>query len=772
MRRLCLIALAVAAFMAVWVPASSASAVSPSKRVVIVLAPYLRWEDVTPTSTPTIWSLAKQGAVGDINARSRTREVGEPASPLEGALTISAGAWAVPSFSAAAAFEVNERYEVGTAAEAFQRTTGEEVGDNRIVFLGMPMTQRLNEERSTEVMLGLLGETIEQAGGVTAAVGNSDVGYVTAEQRRVRPAALAAMDATGLVALGDVSPKLIREDPNAPFGIETDLKEFADALDDVDAETSEHGGPALVVLDPGDAYRATKFESQVSTSVAQEHRRRALSTLDQVVGLASQRFADDTIMVVSQSTGDTLIDRPEGLGPVIIAGEGWSGYVTSNSTQRDGLVTNLDVTATVLESLGLQRPVQVLGNEMRTVAAPATLEARVAQLSRMDRTAVAVDQAKPGIVNTFVVCTVAALLLGAFALVRARHWAPRTVRWWVFGLRLALLAVLSVPVSSWLMFLWMRWPETPSQSIFGLLATAAVVFAGAVVLLYRTPIRVPVAVLSLLTAAAIMADQLLGAPASFTNTFGYSPLLAARFYGMGNEAAAILMGSSVVGIALLFDQWPDSRWTQWGRLYGLPLLGAAVVGTAAAPFWGANIGVAIWGVVGFVLAWVLMNGKHVSVRTVVAMGVAVVAVIGAFAAFDLLNGDSQTHLARALTSAEQGGVVELWNIVVRKAETNMRVLTHTNWAYILVATLAFLGFMRWRPQRGFADILAANPYFADAMTVALVSGLVAYFSEDSGIVIPALAVFYVGVAIVWLMLDGLARGESGMPVDADEASAR
>jgi hypothetical protein len=108
-----------------------------------------------------------------------------------------------------------------------------------------------------------------------------------------------------------------------------------------------------------------------------------------------------------------------------------------------------------------------------------------------------------------------------------------------------------------------------------------------------------------------------------------------------------------------------------------------------------------------------------------------------------------------LTSAEQGGWIELWNIVARKAETNMRVLTHTNWAYILIATLAFLGFMRWRPQGGFAETLSENPNFADAITVSLVAGLVAYFSEDSGIVIPALEVFYVGVGIVWLMLSRL-----------------
>ena len=197
------------------------------------------------------------------------------------------------------------------------------------------------------------------------------------------------------------------------------------------------------------------------------------------------------------------------------------------------------------------------------------------------------------------------------------------------------------------------------------------------------------------------------------------------------------------------------------KKWGLPAFGLVVVWTSAAPNLGANVGVAVWGTVGFVLAWYLMNGHHVTIRAIVIMLVAMVAMVGLFIAIDMFGGGQQTHLARSLASAEAGGLTELWKIVARKAETNMRVLTHTNWAYILIAVVAFLAFMRWRPQGDFADTLTKNPHFADAITVSLAAGLAAYFSEDSGIVIPALEVFYVGVAIVWLMLARLAESREG-----------
>lgn len=778
MKRILITAVLVLVAGALLVPAATARSPVPAtplpgdgpQRVVLVMAPYLTWEDVTASSTPTLYALSGTSAVGDINARSRDREPGEPSSPLEGALTISAGAWAIPSYSAAAAYNVEERFEVGTAAEAFRRTTGAQVGGSKIVFLGMPVNVRKNEALSFQAELGTLGQSIEDAGGVTAAIGNSDVGYVTGEQRKVRPAALAAMNSVGLVALGDVSSRVLREDPGAPFGIETDTDAFARVLIDVEARTRDSAAPALIVLDAGDAYRATKFESQVTPEIAETHRQKALGTLDRIVALAMERFPDDVLIVASQSTGDALAGRMEGFGPIIVSADGWQGYLSSSSTQREGIVTNLDLTATILYALGLERPVQVLGNEMTVSPAPASADARIEELTRKNRTAIAVDSARAGVVNTFVVLSVVALLFSSVVLVRSRYWPERVTRRWVLVLRLVLLLALAVPVSSWLMFTWMPWPGTTAEGVLGLLATIAVIWAGLVALMRFTPSRVPVAAGALLTAGVLLVDQFLGSPASFTGYFGYSPLLAWRFYGMGNEAAAILFGASVVGLALIFDEWPDAKWMRWVKRFGLPLFGAIAVFTAAAPFLGANVGVAIWGTVGFVLATILMNGRHVTFRTVVWMGIAVVAVIGVFALIDLYGGGEQTHLARALASADAGGLSELWKIVARKAETNMRVLTHTRWTWILIAVVAFLAFMRWRPQGDFAATLEVNRDFADAITVSLVAGLVAYFTEDSGIVIPALEVFYVGIALAWLMLaraPGYVAESSGRPPEGE-----
>jgi O-antigen ligase len=88
-------------------------------------------------------------------------------------------------------------------------------------------------------------------------------------------------------------------------------------------------------------------------------------------------------------------------------------------------------------------------------------------------------------------------------------------------------------------------------------------------------------------------------------------------------------------------------------------------------------------------------------------------------------------------------------------------LGRTNWTWLLVAVLALLGYMRWRPRGEFAEMLKRYPAFSVAIAAALFAGVIGYFTEDSGIIIPALMFIPVGVTALYLMLLPFAHKESG-----------
>ncbi len=744
-------------------PRAVASTSTPSaQHVTIVLAPYLTWADVTATSTPNLWRLAEKGAVGSVNARSRMREPGQPASPVESALGLSAGAWAQPEFSAAAAYNATETVAGNQTAEDIYRTVfGDGMNGAQIAYLGLPATQQVNDAKGADIVVGSLGQAVRDANGLTAAVGNSDSWTGAGQAKPARPAAVAAADIRGLVRYGDVSTDLLRSSPSAPNGVATDLERFEDVYRRADNYAKGHKGPSLVVLDAGDPVRARRFAGMVTPEVRDAQWSAALRTLDRVVGMAEKRSGPDGVLiVVSQSLYSTAEGIPAGLGPVIVSGQGWGGYLTSASTHRVGVVTNADVTATAIEAMGIPRPVAVLGDPMVPVAAPNALAEKRTHLARLSTAAVAIDAPKSGVLDAYIGFVV--LLLGGAALVisQVASWSVATVHRAARFLQALLLLALCFPLAGWLMFLPTPLPSSPQVAVASLLGTAVVLWAASLLVWRYFPLRVPVAGLCLGLTGVLLLDQSVGAPFSAVGFFSYSPLLAARFYGIGNEAAALLFGASVVGAAMLLDQWPDARFSSLGRRWGIPILGFVVVGVAAAPFLGANVGTAVWALAGFACAWMLMNGQKFGARSALVVLALVILVIGAFSAIDLFGGGQQTHLGRAISSAEQGGLTQIWSIVARKAATNLRVLTSTDWSWILVAVLAFLGFARFRSASGFPQISAENPGFAAAIIATLVAGGIALLTEDSGIVIPSLIMLYTGLGLAWLMLARLGHSNA------------
>lgn len=739
-----------------------------SSRVVLILAPFVTWDDITPQTTPAIFRATQTGAIGDINARSRAKETdGEP-SIVEGALSVSAGAWALIDNSAYSAYDVNERVEFDSAGQAYKRMTGNGLENQSIVYLGLPSIIKANADNPFKVIPGTLGSAVKKQGGFTAALGNSDLGFASdATQRLVRPAALAAMNDEGEVDYGVVSESVLVRDGSAPYGVATDMRKMETDLERIKKEMPAYK-PGLVVLDSGDLYRAYNYASLVSDNVATKNWDEALGKLDAVYSMAERLYPNDTVILAAQASKDKQVGK-EGFGPIVISNMK-PGLLMSNSTQRPGLVTNLDLTATILNVLNIEQPVEVLGSPMESTTHYSVAVVgdekddaanRLDLLMKMNKTAISIENNRPVVLNTFVVLTVLILVFGALVIIRApKHWNTTTLKAVRRAIRLLILAVLAVPASSWLMFLIYRWPGSPLQVTSQLLAVAAGLWLLTLALSWRYGARVPLIFITVITSFVIIIDQLLGAPASFTSFFGYSPIAAARFYGIGNEGAAVLFGAVVIGIVMALDQWPEAKWAPLLKTWGIPVIGFIMMFVSAAPMLGANVGVAAWATVGFALLWLLVNNKKITWKSIVLMFLIVILVVGMFIVFDKFGSGQETHLARAVNSAETGGIVQLWDIVIRKIETNLRVLTHTNLVWILLAVIAFLGVMRWRPTGEFAVTLKKNPYFASGMSAILIAGIVAYFTEDSGVVLPALMVLYLGAGIVWLMLD-LVRGIRG-----------
>lgn len=717
-------------------PAAAAPAVRASqpRTVVLVLAPYLRWEDVLSGYMPRLRAMAAdEGASADMNVRSLLPNAAQPSAD-EGALMLSAGTWA--------------RYDPSVPAP------GDASGTAAIRYPGIAAQRAANSRDTAQIRLGTLGQAIVDAGGVTAAIGDGDGPNAS------RPAALVAMDAKGDVRLGDVSPALVASAAagEGPLGRLSDKERILAALATVLAERRHVPGPALVVIDPGDLARAHEAAKGAPEGLAPLARVAALQALDEIVAGVDQGLPRDAVLIVAAPVAAQVAGEPSGFGPLVVKGTGWTGALVSSSTHRPGLVTNADLTATVLDDLGVAVPVQVAGAPVLPVPTAERGNDRLVHLEHIDGFMRAIDAIRPQVVDDFILAVV--LLAGLSVALLALARVPRPL---AVAVELALLAVLAVPAATVLMFVVLPLPQSPSTVLIVLLASTFTVWTLSVVTHNLPGKPRAMAFLALLTASVITLDQWLGAPLSLDGLLGYSPLVGARFYGLGNEVAALAVGSLATGFALTFDHYASQRWVEPARRWGFPLAAAACVVTAAAPFLGANIGVAVWGTFALGLTWWGMLGRRTTWRTVVVLALVVVIVVAAFAALDTLGAaSSRTHLGRAVLTTERGGAAPFVTLLARKAATNVRTLFSTHFSWLFLALAGALAYVRWRPRGSMHDMLVERPSFAAALTGALAGGVIAFFTEDSGIVVPALLLLFPAVAVVYLMLlrrTGEASGE-------------
>lgn len=720
----------------------------PARRLIVVLAPYLTWDDVTTGPMPATRTLAGAGLVANMNVRSGVIGAG-PQSVARGALMLSAGTSVLSDPEALASYSASEAVGVWTARDVYRQRFAADPGPSAVLYPGQPQQARANAGNDVASALGVLGAAAHAAGYRTVAIGDSDAGLDLPAALQSRPAGIAVADVAGRVDLGDVSAGLLREGA-APFGVSTDLARLEATYRSAVASS----GPVLAVLDPGDLARAHDAQSIATTSAFDAAHAAALRATDDVVAMVTSDLdpARDTLIVLGLTAPESG-DQPPAFAPLVIRGPAGAGLATAASTHRDGIVTIMDVSASLVSAMGAPRPATMVGSVIgRAASSPVSLADRVAVLDSMNATAVAIELVRLPLINTYIVLTVLVLLGSALVVYRgAKDLPPATGR----VARALLLLVPCLPLASVLQFAFWPRPPLPGLVLAMLLGVALVVWAGALALGRGRPVAFPLIVVTGLTTVVFVVDQWLGAPLSFSGTFGYSPLYGARYYGIGNEMAGLLLGTSMVACALALDSWPEARWSRLLRLWGWPVLGVIVLGSAAAPFLGANIGTVAWMTVGFLTGWLMLQGKRVWTWRNLAIVVAIVILfVVVFAGIDLLGlTGPETHLGRAISDASgSGGLGGLLSIVARKIDTSIRVFGRTNWTWLLLAVISLLGYMRWRPRGEFAALLERYPAFSAALGAALFAGFVGTLTEDSGIIIPALMMIPVGVTALYLML--------------------
>lgn len=481
----------------------------------------------------------------------------------------------------------------------------------------------------------------------------------------------------------------------------------------------------------------------------------ALRSVDALVAgaRAAQRAAGSgAVLVIAGLPGPVPVGTAEAsLRPVVVAGVG-PGSLVSASTRRAPYLQLIDLAPSVLAWRGIAVPAAMTGQPVRATGRTPT----AAQLADLDLRAHRAYALAYPVAVPLVVLLVAALAL----LLRGPRRARR-------GAAVAVGVLALAPAGSFLAGLLPWWRVPGAAGATTAYAAATLVLAGllaGVALLatraHRTvhsppPDRWPIAAAAL-TLAVLGGDLLTGGRLQLDTLFGYSPLVAGRFAGIGNLAFGLLATAGLLAaVGAIRPGAPGSR--RQGLLVLLVAGGTAVVD--GAPFWGSDLGgLVALAPVALGLALVAA-GYRLSPRRMVVVVVAAAAVVVAAAAVDLARpAGSRTHLGRFADDVLHG---RGGGLLARKLDANLALTAHgpLQVGVVLVAVAALLAVRRAARGAPVGGLAAVGTRWLLGLQAVAVAAVLGFAINDSGIAVVATAL------LLAVPLTGLAAAAGRRPGD-------
>ncbi|WP_432547708.1 hypothetical protein [Kineococcus sp. SYSU DK004] len=725
--------------------------------VVLVGTGGLRWSDVSADATPVLAGLAGEGAVGTVAVRS----VFTAACPGDGWLGLSAGRRATD-------FDGTSAEHVRAACAPLSDPVPDPVtadGPADATADGAPApAQQPDAERYRAIAAagtfgaspGLLGDALRGGGASTLALGPGAA------------IALAGRDGSVPAYAGPTGPTADGWEP----------AELAERVREAVA-----GGTDLLVVDAGavrdpadlPAEEEPPAASRAEQVAAVEARVAAVREALTAAGADPATGASTLLVASLADAGRTAhLQYAGAVGAAPVGGDLYDGLLESRSTRQTGIVQTTDLTPTLLAlALGGDHGTPgLVGAPVGSTEAGTSAAERVEKVRDLDLAAQAVQPLVQPFYTGWVLSQVVLYAVATFAL--RRSWGgPRGRRRVLAWLRALAVVYGAVPASTFLAntLPWWRAEGSHLLAVTGACALhVALITALALLGPWRRSPLGPLGVVGAVTAGVLTVDVLTGSRLITSSLNGLQPVVAGRFYGLGNAQFALFATGTLLALVAVADALVR-RGRRRAAVVVVAVVGAAAVWVNGVP--GADFGGPPASVPAFGLLALYVAGVRITWRRVLLLLAGTVVVITSIALVDWLRPvDDQTHLGRFVQTVLDGGA---WQVVERKALQNWRILVGSWLTLVLPFAAAFTAFVLARPGAvGVSALQRAydrHPVLKPGMVCLGVLLVIGFAVNDSGTAIPAVGLMLALPLLTAACTQVLALAERPAPGAPEAATA-
>ncbi|WP_099192146.1 hypothetical protein [Tepidibacter mesophilus] len=602
--------------------------------------------------------------------------------------------------------------------EIYLRRTG--INPGYINNLDVNKTNVSNEKGEYGAFLGAIGYEFNNKNLDLAILGNADT-----DEEKNREIALIGMDQNGQIENGNIEDINIK-DQTMPFGIRTDYDKLKEETQKYYDENN------LLIVELGDTYRLDMYKENLNEASYEKIKREIYSNisdyLEKVFEISNK---DDRIYIISAYPEKQDYIDGYSLSPIVLFdGEG-KGLITSGTTRRKGVLSNLDISADIFDYFGIKSDV-IVGKTIQKISYDNNMEF----LSKDYDKIVSNMKIRIPVLYTYAAFEMIMWIIMLVAIF-FRHKTPKNT----FRVLCAILKfTISIP------FVLLIAPLL-NYSTKGSIITCII---GLLIIVYFIVYKFvkddlsKLILLSALVAGGVLIDGATGQNMIKSSLLGYDPIIGARYYGIGNEYMGVLIGSLIFSVVGMLQKNIINK-----KVASLILLASIVI--LGHPKMGANVGGTITAVFSFLYLIMTLYDIKVDLKKMIFIGVAVVGVVSTMAIIDIYFIKSQSHLAGAIKKITSGGPFVILQIITRKIAMNMKLIGVSIWSKVLILGLLIVIVLFQKPVGILKKVCDKYSYLAKGWTSIIVASIIGFLVNDSGVVAAATSIAYVIIPVLVLL---------------------
>lgn len=664
-------------------------------KAVILIVDDLEIGDITKYNLVNFRKLCNSGAVGLMNTRTQTLSFDNRASAY---LTIGMGA------------RVRTTPQVNTM-------------EIETLFNNL-------QKQYPNYMPGMIGDVANTTGIRVAVIGNADT------DRPSGYSSLMAADRRGIIDTVNADSNILIKDKGFVWGHRTNAEKLIRESTRVMKEND------MVFVDFGDTTRLAEARERLGlkgnrlAKMRETTLKNADGFLGELIPIVVREKA--VLLVVSPtSSRDRVFSGIKNLSPVIMFREGLGkAVISSNTTRRIGLISNIDIAPTIFHELGVNtKKFKLLGEPVAFISVNDPLQVISDNYSEFVYLK-SLRYLTHGIYVLLLLLTFYFLLI---PLIRKQQYSTRT------GTALAAM-VISVPFISLVLPFFIKINLIYFPAMFMLLVVAAGLLLSKSV---RRTIN-GIGALAAGTSLIMLCDLLTGRGYLLRTPLGFDDIFTGgRYYGLNNDSMGILLGSTVFALFFFLDKYNPNKIFRF-VLTGIVFFVTVLVQT---PVYGANVGGTLAAMITAIVAGVvLVSRRTIGIRMIPIILMLVFVIEFGISTIDA-SGAAQTHAgktAAALLAGEAGH--QLIEIIKSKLRVFLIMLVLPPWNLLFFAQAYFCIHIFRHNIEGLNKFKVLKPILFKSFQVIFCGAATAFIFNDTGIIATALMLTYATIPLGVLMV--------------------